>query len=292
MKGNTVLNNYYGIYLYYSNVNYILGNNVSSNSYVGIYLSNSNNNHIYHNNIIDNVDQAYDDFANNYWDNGYPSGGNYWSDYTGIDLNSTPSQDVPPPDGIGDTPYVIDLDSQDYYPFMNPVNNSMYLYEGWNLISIPLIQSLTNIETVLSSISGSYDAVQWYNISDSTDLWKHNKIGKPFGNDLFELNETMSFWIHITQPGETIFLYDGTQPTSNQTIQLHPGWNLVGYPSLSNHNRTVGLNNLTFDTYVDCIQWYDASSRTWHFMDQDDLFVPGRGYWMHSKVEAEWEVPL
>jgi hypothetical protein len=67
---------------------------------------------------------------------------------------------------------------------------------------------------------------------------------------------------------------------------------MVGYPSLSNHNRTTGLNNLTIDTHVDCIQWYDAGTKTWHFMGPDDYFVPGRGYWVHSKVDAEWEVPL
>jgi hypothetical protein len=121
----------------------------------------------------------------------------------------------------------------------------------------------------------------------------HNHISKPSDlNDLNEINHTMGFWIHITEPGGVIFEYDGFKPTQNQSIPLHVGWNLVGYPSLTSHNRTNGLNNILYGPDVDCIQWYDASTKSWHFMDPDDPFLPGRGYWVHSKAETVWDVPL
>jgi hypothetical protein len=70
-------------------------------------IRHSNNNTIIKNNINFLVS---DDFnCNNSWDNG--SVGNYWSGYTGVDVNG---------DGIGDTPYVINADNQDRYPLMNP----------------------------------------------------------------------------------------------------------------------------------------------------------------------------
>jgi hypothetical protein len=147
--------------------------------------------------------------------------------------------------------------------------------------------------SVLDPIAGSYDAVQWYNVSDISDHWKHNHISKPSDlNDLNEINHLMGFWIHITEPGGVIFEYNGIKPTQNQSIPLHIGWNLVGYPSLTSQNRTNGLNNILYGPDVDCIQWYDASSQSWHFMGPDDLFLPGRGYWVHSKVDTVWEVPL
>jgi hypothetical protein len=170
--------------------------------------------------------------------------------------------------------------------------NYTILKQGWNLISIPLIQQDQNLQKVLEMIDGYYDAVQWYDNTDSNDPWKHHKVSKSFGNDLFELNETMGFWIHITNPQDTIFLYNGTQPTENQTITLDKGWNLVGYPSLTNHNRTIGLNNLEFGLDVDACQWYDAITKTWYDMDSEDDFVLGKGYWVHSKVDKLWEVPL
>jgi parallel beta-helix repeat protein len=115
-------NNRYGIYLYQSNGTTIVGNTVS-NGWAGILLASSGNNTIFHNNFMYNqqyqVFLAYDDGTNK-WDNGYPSGGNYWSDYTGVDLYSGPYQNETGSDGIGDTPYVIDANNIDHYPLMKP----------------------------------------------------------------------------------------------------------------------------------------------------------------------------
>jgi len=89
----------------------IIQNNIEANT-VGIGLSNSLNGTIYHNNFINNTEQASVNAPANIWDNGYPSGGNYWSDYTGLDADQ---------DGLGDLlyPYVLDGNNRDRYPFMD-----------------------------------------------------------------------------------------------------------------------------------------------------------------------------
>jgi hypothetical protein len=81
----------------------------------------SDNNTVHHNNFIGNtiqVDGAHISDSVNMWDNGYPSGGNYWSDYNGTDLYSGPNQDVAGSDGMGDGPYVINSNNFDRYPLM------------------------------------------------------------------------------------------------------------------------------------------------------------------------------
>jgi|GEM_PF-1057396 len=73
----------------------------------------------YHNNFIDNDEQAYDGHGNA-WDNGYPSGGNYWGDYSGVDVKMGINQNTPGADGIGDSAYLINgtANSRDRYPLM------------------------------------------------------------------------------------------------------------------------------------------------------------------------------
>jgi parallel beta-helix repeat protein len=116
-----------GVYLeWFSNDNTILQNTVSDNhygismGYWGLYGlgDQSNNNTIYHNNFIKNAKQALSLNSVNIWDNGYPSGGNHWSDYAGVDFYSGPHQNETGSDGMGDTPYTIDPNNVDRYPFI------------------------------------------------------------------------------------------------------------------------------------------------------------------------------
>ena len=163
---------------------------------------------------------------------------------------------------------------------------------GWNLISLPRTQSNTNLQTVLSSVEERYNAAQWYNASDS-DNWKHNHISKPsYMNDLTELNHKMGFWLHIIDPQGSTLVVIGNEPKINQSIILYQGWNLVGYPSLTSYNRTLGLNNLTFDTHVNSIWTYNASIQKWKEIGPSDYFEVCRGYWIHAKQKCTWEVPL
>jgi len=128
---NNITNNDRGISLFDASNNTVSGNNITNNTF-GFFLAGrltgSLNNSIYHNNIANNTHQVHDESwvdpeqfpSINVWDNGYPSGGNCWSDYAGADVKSGFYQNEPGSDGIGDTPYVIDADNQDRYPLMHP----------------------------------------------------------------------------------------------------------------------------------------------------------------------------
>lgn len=100
--------------------------NYIANGQIGIFLPDSSENRIFHNTIVNNFLQAsttYEGSAqlHNYWDNGYPSGGNYWSDYNGVDFYSDIDQNETGPDTKGDSKYIIDGSNADNYPLIEPV---------------------------------------------------------------------------------------------------------------------------------------------------------------------------
>jgi beta propeller repeat protein/parallel beta-helix repeat protein len=106
--------------------NTIKNNLMANNSVYGVmiingyYSSATTGNNIYNNSFINNPTQAYvgPGVTGNYFNASYPIGGNYWSDYNGIDHNN---------DGFGDTPYVFN-GGQDNLPVaifhnQSPISN-------------------------------------------------------------------------------------------------------------------------------------------------------------------------
>jgi parallel beta-helix repeat protein len=116
LSGNNVTaNSGAGIALFSSSGNVLSGNNVTANSW-GIVLSSSSGNTFYHNNFINNIQQVSSDGSPNTWDNGYPSGGNYWSDYR----TRYPDAVENDSSAIWNTPYNVSSGNIDRYPLMGP----------------------------------------------------------------------------------------------------------------------------------------------------------------------------
>jgi parallel beta-helix repeat protein len=141
-----------GVFLWvYSNNNTIKNCLLVNNGY-GVKISRwqwdkSNNNSIYHNNFINNYDSNSFDLWSNRWDNGYPSGGNYWSDYNGTD------EIIP---GIGDTPYDISGGTnQDHYPLMLPY--------GMTIVTINLVPRTFKFLISIKNV-GSTTALNVHNL--------------------------------------------------------------------------------------------------------------------------------
>jgi parallel beta-helix repeat protein len=110
--GNSIEGNYYGVWLEgSSNYNVVVENNIIGNRYDGTVLIDSFSTAFYHNNFLGNTPNVGNPLGSvNIWDNGYPSGGNCWSDYAGVDGDG---------DGVGDSPYTVDTNDRDNYPLIH-----------------------------------------------------------------------------------------------------------------------------------------------------------------------------
>ncbi len=128
ISGNSLVNDLVGINFIGGlpnincSYNLITGNTLTDCS-VALLLYDSSNNNFYNNRFFNNERTVFDSGLGNYpqvislnnWDNGYPSGGNFWSDYQ----TKYPYAKTIDSSGIGDTAYVINAQNKDRYPIMN-----------------------------------------------------------------------------------------------------------------------------------------------------------------------------
>ena len=126
-----------GLALFSAHYNQFYANNITGCTQNGVYFSISDYNSFFHNNFVNNAEQARENHQlywwgiqndtyyseNNKWDNGKE--GNFWSDYTGADVNG---------DGIGETPYTVYENYIDHYPLTAPydIGNVSVDYEEWS----------------------------------------------------------------------------------------------------------------------------------------------------------------
>ena len=201
---NIITNNTYGVWVFASNNtlskntianssisgivmdldssdNTITGNNIMNNT-LGVWLIKASDNKFYHNNFIDNTQQVSIPISGyaNVWDDGYPSGGNCWTDYTGADLYSGVYQNETGSDGIGDNPYFIDVHNQDDYPLMTPITPLYYeLLEAYNALLADYQDLNSTYHELLndySELQSNYDSLNltYYELAQNHTLLQNN----------------------------------------------------------------------------------------------------------------------
>jgi parallel beta-helix repeat protein len=120
VRDNAITNSdYFGIYLWNASLNTIIGNDVLNSEWTCVYMEGSQNNTFHHNNFV-NYSEARVSGHANAWDDGYPSGGNYWSGFNPPDMYLGLLQNETGSDGIGDNPYIINANNADRYPLVFP----------------------------------------------------------------------------------------------------------------------------------------------------------------------------
>jgi len=254
VEGNWISNSSrYGIAVSAANGLNITANTAIYNA-VGILLGSDRNGPaiyntiVYHNNFVYNARDQGEYFSGVVLklDNGYPSGGNYWSDYTGVDKCSGVNQDVcPQPDGIGDTPYIQLLKMcyptcygnpsrpVDHYPLMKPFGN---FTQDTKPPQWPIGSTL-----VLTKVDSTSVSLQWSKATD--DTWVSKYLITENGTVIAGVQgNVLSYTLSGLTPGSTyVFKIDASDPGS-VTSSDGPSSSITLPVSDQNSNPNQGQN--------------------------------------------------
>jgi|GEM_PF-864728 len=250
-------------------VNVVVGNTIGYNEIgmtVGL-MTRYGNNIIHHNNFINNTYYQVLTDSKNVWDAGYPLGGNYWSNYTGVDSKR---------DGMGDSSHVIDTNNIDNYPLMgmfhsfdtslgydvNVISNStiedfeylesnstikMYVSgeEGLGFCRVSIPHVLMNVSSILVVIDHGLTPVLYHNYTlcdNGTHRWiyfayEHSTHKIDIAPE-FPTLDTTPPTIPILSPENKTYSVDGVPLTL--TVSESTSW--IGYSLDGQANVTITGN--------------------------------------------------
>jgi hypothetical protein len=176
--------------------------------------------------------------------------------------------------------------SNDNFVVNLKVNDSKYrifLYEGMNLISLPLILKNESIESVFAPISGKYDIVWSYVTWDSGDPWKSFNPSKSL-NDLSEVNHTMALWVNAL---EDTFLDITGSLSAGTAVNLVVGWNFVGYPSMTDLRIADAFSSVPYER----IEGWDAlEPGKLTLLDGSHWLTSSFGIWVKMSAPSIWNI--
>jgi hypothetical protein len=272
IRANTISNNYIGIGAGNPSYNNTFSDNTISRNSFGFLIA-MYNSRFFHNNLVNNSVQAtfYSSYIGNSWDAGYPSGGNYWSDHSGVDVKSGPYQNETGSDGIGDTPYTIDANNVDHYPLISqfpppeestppvadfiwsprtPIASELTTFDasssknGWNGTASMPLNSFTwdfgdNSTAVGQLVTHTYTSSGNYsvrlNVTDVQGLWntaeKQIQVGQP-------LSPEAAF----TASPEVVQIGKAVEFNASSSL---PGWNGTNTMPIVEYDWSFGDHNAT-----------------------------------------------
>jgi thermitase len=223
-QSNVTGNDQNGIVLCSSNHNRIYSNRLVGNG-VGVGTVDSGNNTIYHNNFMGDNVEALCKNSSDLWDNGYPSGGNYWINFNGLDSRRGVYQNETGSDGIGDTPYIIDSHNKDDYPLMQP----------WTGHDIAVV-SVTPTKTVIGQ-GFSYEViVNVANDGDNAETFNVTAYANTTVIDILQIT-------NLNGTEQDVLTFDQNtagMAYGNYTISAYAS-PVPGEANIANNNVTAGL---------------------------------------------------
>ena len=225
-----------GVWIISSTNMMIVNNTISYNTHFGLFLAGSTGVHIYHNTFFGNYPDAQDvNGGVNMWDNGYPSGGNYWYDYwyyfQAEDNCNGPNQNIcTGPDGIGDTPYVLQTGQKDHYPLV---------FHDGTILNVQAPSTIVRGRTALVNVTAENLGIILEKRFTVTLSYGSTQVGSQTLTDF--LPDKLTFFNFSWNTGT---LLDGGVPPSNYTLTASV--NIPMDTNSTNNSKSTSIQVVAF----------------------------------------------
>jgi hypothetical protein len=135
------------------------------------------------------------------------------------------------------------------------------LKAGWNMVSIPVIPDNNSVQAIFGSIQTLYTM--------PVKTWV-----SPLFVTVEEIEPQKGYWIFT--PAATTICVTG-KPITNTTLNLKPGWNMVG---------TVGVENLSVSGIPNQVPQCPAVTWVSPSFVETDVIEPGKCAWVFVTQET------
>jgi hypothetical protein len=163
-------------------------------------------------------------------------------------------------------------------PTPGQLSHTIQLQKNWNMISLPIEPSDTDIADVLRPIDGMYTAVYSWN---ETEYEAYIPVGGT-SNTLTKLIAGRGYWVFMKDAGSL----QVKGKVAAKSVSLKANWNMVGYNSLAPMGATAALAST--EGRVTVVYAYDPDSNQYEAVT---TLQPGRGYWMLATSDIVWTLP-
>jgi len=175
-------------------------------------------------------------------------------------------------------------------------HHKISLYEGWNLISVPVNQSIPKENITVNHLGANYS---WQEAVDSDIvlqfIYQWDASIQNYGDFAIVLDPGVGYWMYSYENCD-IWITSNTSNNDGYITDLFIGWNLIGIPyetPVDKENITVYYNEIEYvwqeaadsGIVLQFIYQWDASIQ--NYGDFAIVLDPGVGYWMYAYYDCK-----
>lgn len=179
--------------------------------------------------------------------------------------------------------YVGDVLHSSVSAYIYPNADGVTGLTGWNLLAPTRQLANSSVASVVSLVSGKYNAL--YSWDSNVQNWKWYIPGLSKFSTFTTMSDTTAFWIKYNQANVSLN-FTGSSFVSSMNVTLKPGWNLVGYPLQNSKVFNTALSSGVTDCIDDGNVWRYNSSSSYEIINlASHSLENGKGYWIKIKNE-------